>query len=84
MAKIPAGRVVTYGGLAARIGKPKASRAVGGACGANPVPYMVPCHRVIASNGALGGFSGGLDVKEKLLKAEGYLHNTTTPNRHRA
>ena len=73
MAKVPAGKVVTYGGLAARIGKPKASRAVGSACGANPVPYLVPCHRVIAANGALGGFSSGLDVKEKLLKAEGYL-----------
>jgi O-6-methylguanine DNA methyltransferase len=73
MAKIPAGRTMSYGGLAARIGKPKASRAVGAACGANPVPYLVPCHRVVAANGGLGGFSGGLDVKQKLLKAEGSL-----------
>jgi O-6-methylguanine DNA methyltransferase len=71
MAKIPAGRVATYGDLAQRIGQPKASRAVGAACGANPVPYLVPCHRVVAANGGLGGFSSGLDVKKKLLKAEG-------------
>jgi O-6-methylguanine DNA methyltransferase len=73
MAKIPRGSVTTYGGIAAHLGKPNAFRAVGGACGANPVPYLVPCHRVIAANGGLGGFSSGLDVKRALLKAEGYL-----------
>jgi len=73
MSKIPAGSVTTYGEIARYIGKPKASHAVGGACGANPVPYLIPCHRVVAANGGLGGFSGGLGIKEKLLKAEGYL-----------
>lgn len=66
---IPAGQTVTYGELAARIGKPKAARAVGTALGANPVPLLVPCHRVLASNG-LGGYTGGLDVKKRLLAAE--------------
>jgi len=73
IAKIPQGKVISYGDIAKRIGKPKASRAVGAACGANPVPYLVPCHRVVAANGGLGGFSGGLDVKKRLLKAEGVL-----------
>lgn len=72
MTKIPAGKALTYKEIALRIGNPAAIRAVGGACGANPVPYLVPCHRVVAANG-LGGFSGGIGVKEKLLKAEGYL-----------
>jgi O-6-methylguanine DNA methyltransferase len=70
MAEIPKGYATTYGEIARFIGKPKASRAVGAACGANPVPYLVPCHRVVASNGGLGGFSGGLDIKKKLLKIE--------------
>ena len=73
MSKIPAGSVTTYGNIALYIGNPKASRAVGAACGANPVPYLVPCHRVVAANGSLGGFSGGLGIKERLLKTEGYL-----------
>ena len=72
MTKIPAGKAITYKEIAHRIGNPAAIRAVGGACGANPVPYLVPCHRVVAANG-LGGYSGGPGVKEKLLKAEGYL-----------
>ena len=73
MAKIPSGSVTTYGEIAHYIGSPKASRAVGAACGANPVPYLIPCHRVIAGDGGLGGFSSGLAIKKKLLKAEGYL-----------
>jgi len=73
MAKIPSGSVTTYGEIAHYIGNPKASRAVGAACGANPVPYLVPCHRVVAANGGLGGFSGGLEVKKALLKVEGFL-----------
>ncbi|MGB9152577.1 MAG: methylated-DNA--[protein]-cysteine S-methyltransferase [Alphaproteobacteria bacterium] len=73
MAKIPSGSVTTYGNIALYIGKPNAARAVGAACGANPVPYFVPCHRVVAANGGLGGFSGGVGIKEMLLKAEGYL-----------
>ncbi len=68
---IPAGSVWTYGQLAAHLGRPRAARAVGSACGANPVPFLVPCHRVVASNGGLGGFGLGLDIKRALLKREG-------------
>jgi O-6-methylguanine DNA methyltransferase len=67
---IPYGEVVAYSELAQRAGAPKAARAVGAACGANPVPILVPCHRVIASDGSLGGFSCGLAVKRKLLQTE--------------
>jgi O-6-methylguanine DNA methyltransferase len=70
-AKIPFGRVVSYGELAASIGKGSAARAVGGALGSNPVPLVVPCHRVIGSNGSLTGFGGGLGMKKALLRAEG-------------
>jgi methylated-DNA-[protein]-cysteine S-methyltransferase len=70
---IPAGRVVSYGELARRIGQPGASRAVGRALGANPVPIVIPCHRVVASGGGLGGYTGGLAVKRKLLGLEGAL-----------
>jgi methylated-DNA-[protein]-cysteine S-methyltransferase len=65
------GRVVTYGELARRMGRSGASRAVGNACGANPVPVIVPCHRVLATGRRLGGFSAGLDVKRRLLDLEG-------------
>src|SRR6185312_6524376 len=68
--KIPAGKTVSYAELARRVKKPKAARAIGNAMGANPVPILVPCHRVIASGGGLGGFGGGLDLKRKLLAAE--------------
>jgi O-6-methylguanine DNA methyltransferase len=71
MLKISTGKTKSYGEIAAAIGNPKAVRAVGGACGANPVPVLVPCHRVLAANKKLGGFSGGLDWKRKLLKREG-------------
>jgi O-6-methylguanine DNA methyltransferase len=71
MLKISTGKTKSYGEIAAAIGKPKAVRAVGGACGANPVPVLVPCHRVLAANKKLGGFSGGLDWKRKLLEQEG-------------
>ncbi|MDR3424085.1 MAG: methylated-DNA--[protein]-cysteine S-methyltransferase [Alphaproteobacteria bacterium] len=70
MSKIPAGRTMAYGELARRIGKAGAARAVGAACGANPVPVLVPCHRVVAANGGLGGYSGGIRVKKALLGAE--------------
>jgi len=70
---IPYGRVRSYGWVARKVGKPKAARAVGGACGANPVPLLVPCHRVVAGNGSLGGFSGGLGVKKRLLRLEGLI-----------
>ena len=71
--KISLGKTKSYGEIAAAIGKPKAVRAVGGACGANPVPVLVPCHRVLAANKKLGGFSGGLDWKRSLLKREGII-----------
>jgi len=69
--RIPVGKVVSYADLARRIKKPKAVRAVGSALGANPVPVVIPCHRVIASDGTLGGFGGGLAIKRLLLKEEG-------------
>jgi len=73
MAKIPFGKTRTYGELAASGGNAKAARAAGGACHNNPFMIVVPCHRVIGSNGALTGFAGGLDMKKKLLKLEGVL-----------
>lgn len=69
--KIPYGQVYTYGELAERLGNPKAVRAVGQALGANPVPIIVPCHRVIAAGGKLGGFSAGPKIKRRLLELEG-------------
>lgn len=69
--KIPYGETVSYRGLGERIGKPAASRAIGGAVGANPLLIVVPCHRVIRTDGGLGGFSAGLDAKITLLKLEG-------------
>ena len=70
LSKIPYGETVSYGELARRIGNPKASRAVGLANGSNPIPIIIPCHRVIGSNGKLTGYGGGLPVKEKLLALE--------------
>jgi len=75
MLKISTGKTKSYGEIAAAIGNPKAVRAVGGACGANPVPVLVPCHRVLAANKKLGGFSGGLDWKRSLLKREGVKYS---------
>lgn len=69
--RIPSGRTSTYAELAAAAGHPRAVRAAGSACGANPIPVLVPCHRVVASGGGLGGFSGGLDWKRRLLAREG-------------
>lgn len=71
MLRIPAGSTRTYGDVARRIGRPKAFRAVAQACGANPVPIIVPCHRVVAAGGALGGYTGGIDRKIALLASEG-------------
>lgn len=68
---IPYGETVSYGELARRIGNPRASRAVGLANGSNPLPIVVPCHRVIGSDGSLTGFGGGLDAKRRLLALEG-------------
>jgi O-6-methylguanine DNA methyltransferase len=68
---IRCGRTLSYGGVARAVGKPGAARAVGGACGSNPIPVLVPCHRVLAANRKLGGFSGGLHWKRLLLRREG-------------
>jgi methylated-DNA-[protein]-cysteine S-methyltransferase len=68
--RIPYGETRSYGDIAKRIGRPKAMRAVGAANGRNPIPIIVPCHRVIGSSGDLTGFGGGLDTKEALLRLE--------------
>lgn len=68
--EIPYGATASYGDIARRIGRPKAVRAVGAANGRNPIPIVVPCHRVIGSHGDLTGFGGGLDTKEALLRLE--------------
>ncbi len=71
--QVPAGATVSYGGLAQRIGKPKAARAVGQALGSNPIPIIIPCHRALAADGSLGGYSGrgGVRTKQALLTLEG-------------
>jgi methylated-DNA-[protein]-cysteine S-methyltransferase len=71
LTEIPYGRTISYGELARRIGNASASRAVGLANGANPLPIVVPCHRVIGADGSLTGFGGGLPIKRKLLALEG-------------
>jgi AraC family transcriptional regulator of adaptative response/methylated-DNA-[protein]-cysteine methyltransferase len=68
--EIPAGETRSYGELAAALGNPKASRAVGGANGANNIAVLIPCHRVIAADGGLGGYAYGIEIKAKLLKRE--------------
>ncbi len=73
IARIPYGATTTYGEIARRVGHPKAARAVGGAVGANPLPIIVPCHRVLGARGALTGYRGGLEVKAALLRLEGVL-----------
>ena len=76
--QIPFGVVLSYGEIANRIGSPHASRAVGGALGRNPVPILIPCHRVIGSYGGLGGFTGGLPTKRALLRREGHAVSATS------
>ena len=71
-ARVPFGQTRTYGEIAAAAGSPAASRAAGNALGANPVPIVVPCHRVLRAGGGLGGYTGGLERKERLLSLEGY------------
>jgi methylated-DNA-[protein]-cysteine S-methyltransferase len=73
VATVPYGTVVGYQGLADRVGEAGAARAVGLAMGANPLPVVVPCHRVVESDGGLGGFGGGLETKRALLALEGVL-----------
>jgi len=70
---IPYGETVSYGDIARAVGRPKSARPVGGAVGRNPLPIIVPCHRVIGSDQSLTGFTGGIDIKVALLKQEG-LH----------
>jgi methylated-DNA-[protein]-cysteine S-methyltransferase len=69
--KVGWGETCTYGEIAERLGRPKGFRAVGGAVGRNPIPIFIPCHRIVGANGALTGFSGGLDNKQILLGYEG-------------
>ena len=71
LARVPFGRVETYGSLAKRIGKPRAARAVGGALNRNPIAIVLPCHRVVGTNGSLTGYAGGLERKAALLQLEG-------------
>jgi O-6-methylguanine DNA methyltransferase len=70
---VPFGQTVSYGELARRIGRPEAARAVGGALGANPIPIIVPCHRVVGADGSLVGYGGGLEIKAALLRLEGVV-----------
>jgi len=70
VARVPYGRTTTYGKVAQEIGRSRAARAVGAACRDNPVPILVPCHRVVGGNGLLGGFAGGSEMKETLLTLE--------------
>jgi methylated-DNA-[protein]-cysteine S-methyltransferase len=79
LTEIPYGKTVSYGELARRIGKPSAPRAVGLANGANPLPIIVPCHRVIGADGSLTGFGGGLPIKRKLLALESTAAEESTP-----
>ena len=69
--RIPRGQVRTYGGVAKALKKPGAARAVGQACGRNPLPLIVPCHRVVSADLSLGGFTGGVEMKRRLLELEG-------------
>lgn len=71
--KVGFGRTSTYGALAAAVGRPDAARAVGAVMGANPIPIIVPCHRIIGADGTLTGFGGGIDRKTRLLQLEGVL-----------
>lgn len=78
LTRIPCGHTLSYGEMARRIGFPRATRAVGTAVGANPLAIIVPCHRVIASSGALGGYAGGLEMKQALLSLERSTQNIFT------
>jgi methylated-DNA-[protein]-cysteine S-methyltransferase len=73
LVRVPYGHVDTYGGLATRVGRPRAARAVGGALNRNPVPIVVPCHRIVGASGSLTGYGGGLERKEALLALEGAI-----------
>jgi methylated-DNA-[protein]-cysteine S-methyltransferase len=81
-ARVPFGRVASYSDIARRIGQPGARRAVGTALGRNPVPIVIPCHRVVAGDGSIGGYMGGLEVKRTLMRIEG-ITLERTPRAHR-
>jgi methylated-DNA-[protein]-cysteine S-methyltransferase len=70
---VPYGRTETYGGLARKVGRPRAARAVGTVMHNNPIPIVLPCHRIVGADGSLTGYAGGLDVKRRLLELEGAL-----------
>jgi methylated-DNA-[protein]-cysteine S-methyltransferase len=80
LARVPYGATSTYGALAARVGRPKAARAVGTVMNRNPIPIILPCHRIVGANGSLTGYAGGLDVKERLLRLEGVLLTPERPS----
>lgn len=73
LARVPYGQTTTYGTLAARVGAPRAARAVGTVMNRNPIPIVLPCHRVLGANGSLTGYGGGLPLKERLLRLEGAM-----------
>jgi len=73
LARVPYGRTETYGALAAKVGRPRAARAVGTVMNRNPIPIVLPCHRIVGANGSLTGYAGGLDVKLRLLQHEGAM-----------
>jgi methylated-DNA-[protein]-cysteine S-methyltransferase len=73
LARVPYGRTETYGALAAKAGRPRAARAVGTVMNRNPIPIVLPCHRIVGANGSLTGYAGGLDVKRHLLQLEGVM-----------
>jgi methylated-DNA-[protein]-cysteine S-methyltransferase len=76
LAEVPHGQVTTYGALAKAVGRPRAARAVGTVMNRNPIPIVLPCHRVVGSNGSLVGYAGGLERKRLLLSLEGALDET--------
>ena len=73
LASLPYGETIAYAELARRLGRPKAVRAVGRACGQNPLSLILPCHRVVGARGRLTGYAGGVEIKERLLRLEGVL-----------
>jgi methylated-DNA-[protein]-cysteine S-methyltransferase len=73
LGRVPYGRTETYGSLAAKVGRPKAARAVGTVMNRNPIPIVLPCHRIVGANGSLTGYAGGLHVKRALLELEGAM-----------
>lgn len=73
MSRVPYGETLTYAELAARASNPRAARAAGHACATNPIPVVLPCHRIVGSDGGLHGYTGGIHLKEQLLRLEGVL-----------